>query len=153
MIRDGDHVYFEIKGRKTHDSKSHDSGAKLLPVDPAEYEKDEFDGWHGPCNTWSQGLDPWRGKGNDWKPVNREAHDEISSVSFYTGCPTGWWSLKFAKAAIKRLRRRDTEGKHNYKGSSAREGDRQIRTEFQIQRVTVTRRTAVLREAKFEDAA
>lgn len=90
-------------------------------------------------------AEPWKGTGNDHKPVYydswSESHDVNSKTDYF-----GWWNLRYAVLALKRLR--DTPEFVSRDGYG-RITDRYQR-KFRIVQITIAKEKKVLSD--FEDA-
>lgn len=96
-MQEGEYQFFVIQHRKTHQSP----WLKREPLEPVDDE------WH--MSSWEfigHCVDPWK---ND-KPIYTESYNEVYDVWRHTG-DRGWWTLKLARQAIKRLQKASQEGK------------------------------------------
>lgn len=82
-------------------------------------------------------AEPWK---ND-KPQYPLSHAELHSVWAKTG-QRGWWTLKYAAQALKRLKKASQEGKLNYK-DSYNKVTQAVRYEFRILEVKISKSTRV----------
>ena len=84
-------------------------------------------------DIFSRGMQPWSGNGNDYKPIDRAAYNNSDKVHQLTG-ESGWFDIKFALKALKRLRALDLEGEFDYIDGYSRKTN-QCRHEFRIVQV------------------
>lgn len=133
-MRDGDYTYYTIQFRYTHQSEW------LKPEGPLEPYETEW--MMTGSDGFGKGLDPWEGRGNDYKPKFRESHEERRAVRFATGSG-GWWTLKFAADAITRVRLLDMEGVFDPTDTRG-EKTRAIRRQYRVIKVHVTQETEIL---------
>jgi hypothetical protein len=80
----------------------------LKPLTPLILVPDQE--WKG-CGDgyWGRSVNPHIGRGNNWRPANRAADTEWWNCYQATGI-YGWFSLKYAIAALSRCRQHDNEG-------------------------------------------
>ena len=71
-----------------------------------------------------------------WKPKHKKSYDETYDVWSKTD-DHGWWSLKFAKKAIKRLDKAQNAGKFDTKGPYGKK-HRICRYKFRIVKKTIS---------------
>lgn len=129
-VRDGNHVFYTVQHRLVAKSKHGDRERKLKPCK----EQD----WGFSCFDYFR-IEPWAGSGHDYKPQFRDSYEETHSVRCATG-REGWWTLKFAVQALRRLRKADTAGKHDYRGLY-NELTEAARHEFRIVKITISHLT------------
>lgn len=127
----GSHTYYAIQSRVTHLSPW------CKPDGPLEHVETGGD-WGGGPSSGDGYAEPWAGSGNDYKPKYKKSHDEKHDVWAKTG-GTGWWTLKYAVLAMRRLQKASAEGKLNYKDSYNKE-TQAVRYEFRIIKVSVSKK-------------
>jgi hypothetical protein len=125
--RQGEYTYYTIQHRKTHQTEWLKPDDELKPVEKKDH-------WSMSCFDWMGfKAQPWAGKGNDWKPIDKKAHDQISSVRSMTGSK-GWWDLEYAMKALARLMKASEEGEFVITDTYGKPHQAQ-RFEFRIVRV------------------
>jgi hypothetical protein len=102
---DGQYKLYAIEFMTTHKSPH----LKRGPIRRCKDPDDRRWGMTGP-DSWMAGVDPHIGTGNDWRARSQKAHTELYSVYHNTGW-FGWWTRRYALAALKRLRELDDLGK------------------------------------------
>lgn len=144
MHRDGNYTFYYIQFRTTHESEWGKPDGPLKPVErknPRDHE------WAGTgSDYWGHSLNPHIGRGNNWRARNKKASDEMREIDMATG-HCGWYTLKYALAALRRLRKDDEAGHYdstdNYRHKMAA-----VRHEFRLVKVTMSRKTEVLADEK-----
>lgn len=125
----GDHVFYTIQHRTTQKSPWLEPSGELSPYEEGtDWSFSSFD-------HFGRALDPWAGSGNDYKPVDSKATDQKHAVRCITG-QHGWWDLKYAKAALKRVKQLDAKGAFDSKWDGT--VTQAIRHEFRIVRVSLS---------------
>lgn len=136
-MKDGQHVYYTLQHRRTHESPWLKPKCSLLPIKNFN-EEWIFSSW----DIFGGIAEPWHGKGNDYHPKHKEAYDETHSVWVNTNCH-GWWSLKYAAKGLRRIQKADTKGKFDsYDGY--RHHNQAIRHEFRLVKITVSQETKII---------
>ena len=133
---DGNYTFYAIQFRRTHESPWLKPKGKLSPV-----KKKDTWGGVGP-DSWGGSIDPHIGSGNEWRARNKRSSDQLFSLRMKTGI-AGWYDLKYAIAALKRLKKDSANGKHDGSGPY-REHTQAIRYEFRINIMTMSKTTRVL---------
>jgi len=135
-MRDGSYTIYSIQHRETHTNEWLKPDTPLLPV------KKDPDWGHSGTDYWGHSTDPHIGTGNDWRAKNEAAHEELFRNKMDTGY-CGWDTLKYAKAALKRLRRDDDKGMYD-----SRDGygtyHQSCRHEFRIILISMMKKTTIL---------
>ena len=129
---DGDFIYYTLQHRCTHKSPWLKPEGKLEPVGDKDWS---FSSWEFFGGT----AEPWHGRGNDYRPKYKEAHDETHDVWACTS-HHGWWTLKYAVKGLRRVQAADAEGKFDsrdgYKNHS-----QAVRHEFRLVKITTSKKT------------
>ncbi len=135
-ITPGGYTYFTVQSRITHQTPYGNPDGELVP-------ELDVDSW-GDISWDAYGTiaEPWAGKGNDWKPVFRTAHNETYSVWSATG-RRGWWTLHYAALAFVRMCEADKNDKCNWHTFEGKLRTR-LRREYRIVQVTVSKRVEAL---------
>lgn len=124
--KEGKHEFYTIQFRTVGKNKWLDLDSSIKPVD---YEE-----WHY-C-SWGQSCDPHIGTGNNWRAKNQKAHRQWHDLSMATGYH-GWYDMKYAIAALKRLREDDSNGVYDsFDGYNKRH--QRVRHEFRIVKLTIS---------------
>lgn len=130
-MQDGRYEIYAIQHRTTHQSPK----GKLEPVTDRDW------GSCGP-DYWGVAMDPHNGNPSDLKHTYPKSSDELFDVRNKTGYP-GWFDIKYAIAAVKRLSKLDAKGKFDsFDGYSNH--CQAIRHEFRIIRILLSQKTEVL---------
>lgn len=141
-LSEGTFTYFTIQSKVTHLSPHNEPDAGLIPA------KDVIDGFGKPYKSKWGGMiheyiaEPWDGSGNDYKPKYKASSDEKHDVWAKTG-GCGWWSLKYAVAAMRRLQKASENGDLNYK-DSYNKVYRAVRYEFRVIKINVSKSVEVV---------
>jgi hypothetical protein len=134
-MKDGNYIYYTIQ----HRSVSRSPWLKPEePLVPATIQQWCFSSW----DHFGASLDPHTGTGNEWHAVDKAASNEIHTVWSLTGS-NGWWTLRFAIAALKQIRKDDSKGKYDC-FDSYKNHQQAIRHEFRIMKLTVSQKTEVI---------
>jgi hypothetical protein len=105
-MRNGTHAVYVIEMRCVAQS---DHGQPNGPIKPMK----EPWAWSR-YNTFDAVMNPHVGTGNDWRPQNPKADKEWHDTR-HACCEQGWYTLRFAIAALKRARKANDEGKGNHR--------------------------------------
>lgn len=89
--------------------------------------------WNLCGDFWSRSTNVHVGTGNNWHPQNRKADQEWHGCYHKTG-QHGWWTLEYAIAAFRHLRKHDDEGMYDSFGSY-RDREQAVRHEFRLVRI------------------
>ena len=106
-MKNGKFEYYVIQHKKTHESPWLKTKEPLVKV----RHDWAFSSWE----YFGFIAEPWTGSGNDWKPKHKKSHDETYDVWNKTD-ERGWWTLKFAEKAVRRLEKAQKSGKFDTKG-------------------------------------
>lgn len=137
-VSEGSYVYFAIQSRVTHLSPHNKPDGILSPVCDVE------DGFGRPYKSEWGGMvgeyiaEPWKNN----KPIYKDSCDEKHDVWSKTG-GMGWWQLRFAVNAMRRLVSGSDAGLLNYRDSYNRV-TRAVRYEFRIVKVAVSKRVDIV---------
>ena len=101
------YTYYALEMRCTHCTEHGKPDGPLLPI--TEESGWDVMGW----DSYGCYAEPWGGKGNDYKPLFKEAHNETHDVWAKTG-RHGWWTRKFADLALERMQLASAEKKLTY---------------------------------------
>lgn len=85
---------------------------------------------------WGRSTNPHIGTGNRWRPANQRANDEWFQCRSDTGMH-GWFTFKYAVAALNRCREHDAKGWYNTFGTYGTL-EQVVRHEFRIAKVKMT---------------
>lgn len=136
-MTDGKFTYYTIQHRRTGESKVWgDPDSEMVPLPDAEWCFSSFDSFGGSFN-------PHIGTGNNRQARNKKADVELYEVWCKTG-DKGWWTLKHAAAALRRVRADDQSGKYDSFDSQTHRRMRSIRREYRIVKMTVSQKTEVV---------
>ena len=137
-LEDGAYTYYAIQSRVTHLSPHNKPEAPLVSVEKLDdgFGRPYSREWHGMVGEYI--AEPWEGSGNDYKPKHRKSHDEKHSVWAKTG-GSGWWTLKYAVLAMRRLSKGSQAGKLNYK-DGYNKVTQAVRYEFRIVKISVSKK-------------
>ncbi len=135
-MQDGKYTYYGIQHRRTHQTQWG------VPQEPLE-EIEEKGDWYWSGGLFLPAMRPYAGRGCSRRPVDQQAVDEMHAVQVLAD-GSGWWHRKYAKAALKRLRKRDARGEYGIRG---RYGKllQDVRHEFRIVKVKARQKTEVLK--------
>jgi hypothetical protein len=133
-MQDGRYEIYVIQFRTTHKSPWLKPKGALKPVTDRDW------GSCGP-DYWGVAMDPHSGGPSDFKHKYPKSSDQLFDVRNKTGY-SGWFEVKHAIAAVKRLNKLDAKGKFDsfdgYKNCQA------IRHEFRIIRILLSQKTEIL---------
>lgn len=130
-MTDGTYTYYTLQHRQTHESPWLKPDAPLKPVKkPDDWTFSSFDYFGHVAN-------PWVYSGNETKPRFQASNDELHSVRCATGSH-GWWTLKYAVQALRRVRKGSEEGKFDHKDSYTKR-TQAARYEFRLVKVAVSK--------------
>lgn len=132
-MNDGNFVYYTLQHRTTHKSPW------LKPEGKLSLVKDDTPWSFSSWDYFGGTAEPWHGKGNDFRPKHKEAHDETHSVWANTGYH-GWWSLKYAAKGLNRVRKADAKGKFDSRDGYGHH-EQAVRHEFRLVKMTVSQTT------------
>jgi hypothetical protein len=142
-LEEGAFEYFSIEHRRSHLSPWNKPNEPLTPVE------DLLDSFGKPESTeWDSGVikdlvaEPWIGTGNNYKPKYKFSHDEKHSVWAQTG-GCGWWTLKYAVLAVRRLRKASKLGKLNYADGYGKV-TQAVRYEFRVVKISVSKKVELV---------
>jgi len=124
-----EYTYYTVQFRITH--STNDISLKEIP------SVDKLGDWSccGIDGHFAKGMQPWIGSGNDYHPKDRKAYNNYKKVWALTGYgKSGWFNIKYAIKALKRLRALDLTGVFDYFDGYGRKCS-QFRHEFRIVRV------------------
>lgn len=138
-MRDGTYTFYTIQSRITAKSPW------CKPEEPLVKEPEGKD-WSFIGAAFIDAGEPWSGTGNNYKPKYRVPHNEVRDVWSCTGYE-GWWTLRYAELAIKRLRRADKQGAFDCK-DTYKKVEQAIRHAFRIVKVTVSKAVIPVEETK-----
>jgi hypothetical protein len=111
-------------------------------VTDAEQDDEE---WVGSCSDFfHKGFTPRHGKGLSLRYKNQNAADQMHDVWALTGAHGGWWFLKYALAAKKRLDKLDAEGEFDSRDHSTGKLQRAVRHEFRVIKIETSQKTTVV---------
>lgn len=129
-MKNGQHTFYVIQHRVTAKGGWLKPDSKLVPVKKS-------DEW-SLCGAdyWGRSTNPHIGTGNNWRPANPTADKEFHQCNNDTDC-YGWYTLKYAIAALKRCRQHDAEGMYNTM-STYGNLEQEVRHEFRIAKVQIT---------------
>jgi len=149
-LEEGAYTYYAIQSRVTHLSPHN------KPDKPLEHVSKLEDGFGRPYETggeWGGGpssgdyvAEPWVGD----KPKYKKSHDEKHDVWAKTG-GSGWWTLKYAVNAMRRLNKGSEEGKLNYK-DGYNKVTQAVRYEFRIVKISVSKKVELVSCSDLMDA-
>lgn len=125
---EGDHAYFTIQHRRTHESPWLKPEGKLHKSKPDEWHFSSFDAFHKGMTP----FDPSSKRLHKYPKESDEAHD----VWAHTG-NHGWWTFKYAARALKRCIKLDKAGEFD-SFSGYRKRKQAIRREFRIVKVQIS---------------
>jgi hypothetical protein len=131
-MRDGTFTYYTLQHRRTHTSPWLKPQDKLKSVKDKEWD---FSNW----DVFGLTAEPWHGKGNDWRPKFKKAHNETRDCWANTG-HSGWWTLKFAVRGLRRVRKADAKGKFDSRSGYGHH-EQAVRHEFRLVKITVSQTT------------
>ena len=134
-MHDGIHIYYTIQARVTATSP----WLKKNPIKPIK-KKGEWG--FSSFDSFGLSMCPHIGAGNSWRPKNQKADDECGGVWSMTSS-RGWWTLKYAVQALKRLRIDDFKGMYDT-CDEYRKGHQSVRHEFRIVRMTVSQKMEII---------
>lgn len=135
-MQDGEYVIYTIQYKWVAQSPW------LKPKEPLEPIKKKQDWSFVGCDAFGIGLDPHNNDARDFKFKFPKSHDELGEVHRKTGY-AGWYDLKFAIKATKRLQQCDAKGKFD-SFDGYRVHCQAIRHEFRIMKITLKQKTEVL---------
>jgi len=136
-MTDGKFTFYTIQHKRVAESPW------LKPKDSLISVPKNLQEWHfSSFDHFGSSFDPHAGTGNDWHAINKEASDEIHDVWAHTSSH-GWWTLKFAIAALKQVRKDDAVGKHDHRDSYGHHCSA-IRHKYRIVKQTVYQKTEVV---------
>lgn len=141
MQQDGKFVYYTIQHKTVAESPWLKPKEPLIPV-PEEKQEWHFSSFDYFGGSFDKRHNTGKKPPYEWGPVNPKASDEIHNVWSKTG-DKGWWTLKFAIAALKQVRQDDRNGKYNNRDSYGTL-HAAIRHKFRIVKMTVSQRTEVI---------
>jgi hypothetical protein len=133
---DGNFTYYTFQHRYTHKSPWLNPQGKLKKVFDQEWHNSNWD-------VFGKVAEPW----NNYKPKYPISHKETYEVYCSVG-RHGWWSLKYAEKALKRLQKAQSKGRLDYK-DGYNNVCQTIRYEFRIVKITVSKYTEII-EGKFK---
>lgn len=139
-MEDGNFVYYTLQHRRTHETTWAKPDGPLEPVDN-DWGFSSFD-------SFGHVFDPWAQYG---VKKYQNSSDEIHAVWANTGMK-GWWSLKYAVAALKALRKASEAGVLDDMEYGSGHLNRRVRYEFQIVKMTVAQKTEVVSIGDLFDA-
>ncbi len=148
-LEEGKFTYFAIRSRVTHLSEHNEPNGPLRPVSECE------DGFGRPYKAEWLGMvgeytaEPWAGSGNNYKPKYKNSHDELHSVWAKTG-GCGWWTLRYAVLAMRRLVKGSEAGKLDYDHQGKK--TQAVRYEFRIVKITVSKLVELVNVPDLMDA-
>ena len=128
-MRNGTHTVFVIESRLVAESEH---GKPETPIKPAKKPWE----W-GRYNTFDTVMVPHIGSGNDRRPQNKQAYEEWHD-SHRTCSVHGWYTLKYAVAALKRARKANEEGMGDYRDPSSHRISQRCRYEFRLVKYVTT---------------
>jgi|APSaa5957512535_1039671.scaffolds.fasta_scaffold227109_1 hypothetical protein len=132
-MNDGKFVYYTMQHRRTHESPWLKPKGKLMPVtDDKEWS---FSSW----DVFGGTAEPWHGKGNDFRPKYKDAHDETHEVWANTS-HHGWWSLAYAVKGLRRLQKAQAKGKFDSRDGYGHH-NQALRYEFRLVKMTKSQTT------------
>lgn len=126
-MKNGQYTFYAVQQRLQSQSDWLKPDGPLNPVQECE--------WHCCGEYWGRSTNPHVGKGNNWHPANRAADTEWWDCQLATG-QHGWFSLKYALAALRRCRKHDNEGLYNSRGTYGTVAQSR-RHEFRIVKITL----------------
>ena len=138
-MRDGKFTFYTIQHKRIAESPWLKPMEPLLPCEGKEWVFSSFD-------YFGASFDLHAGTGNDWNSIDKVASNELHDVWSKTS-DHGWWSLKYAIAALKQVRKDDAKGKYDTRDSYGRH-EAAVRHRFRIVKQTVSQKTEVVRMHK-----
>lgn len=130
-MKNGQYTFYAVQQR------THSKGGWLKPNSPLQPVPAQECEWHCCGNDyWGYSTNPHVGTGNNWIAAHRRADKEWFDCQRATG-QHGWFTLKYALAALKRLRKHDSEGHYNYRDTYGKLCQ-EVRHEFRIVKITLT---------------
>lgn len=137
-MKDGSYTYYVIQAQAISQTSSKDPNGKFIPT------KDRS--WFEIGDNFDDATDPWNPKKYGYK-LYKDSSDDKHSCWAHTGSRCGWWSLKYAKAAIKRARKYSRAGKFNY-----RDGYNNLihktKYKFRLTKIEINKSTKILKEKR-----
>ena len=152
-ISEGEFTYFTIQMMRTHMSPHNKPEEPLLPISQIVDSSGRPEESHWGTISWDNYgsiAEPWAGSGNDYKPIFKTAHDETHDVWSKTG-RHGWWTLKYAVLALKRMKKASEDGKMNWKDNCNRV-TQAVRHDFRLVKVTVAKKVELVSADDLIDA-
>ena len=134
-MQDGRYEIYVIQHRTTHQSPWLKPKGKLEPIIDRDW---------GSCGVdyWGFAMAPHNGNASDFKYKYQKSSDQLFDVRNKTGYP-GWFDIKYAIAAVKRLSKLDAKGKFDsFDGYNNH--CQAIRHEFRIIRILLSQKTEIL---------
>ena len=137
-MKDGKFTYYTIQCKRVAESPWLKPKEPLVPIKDKEWAFASFDHFSFDPHKWEK----TESGGVDWKALCQEASDELHDVWSKTG-NHGWWNLKYAIAALKKVRKDDANGKYDTR-STYGEHCAAIRHKFRIVKQTVYQKTEII---------
>ena len=132
-MQDGDYEIYCIQSRTTHKGEHLKIGSPLKPVPKKEQR------WYFIGPDAHAAINPWKGYGVHRYP---KSSDELHKVRNLTGC-SGWFNVKHAVAAFKRLLKADANGDHDYTDPYGGKTS-EVRHEFRIVKKVMSQTTTII---------
>ena len=124
-MKDGRWVYYHMEHRKVAEGPVREEG----PMKP--------------CRDYAWAWSSWEYFNNamtsNQEPPNLEAADVYNKTGNH-----GWWTLRYAIQALKRLRNFDKKGRYDSRGFLGNKVIKRVRHEFRIVKMTVSQKTEVI---------
>lgn len=132
---DGAYTFYTIQFKTSHQSEWRKPKGELRPIKGKQ--------WHYlGSDSWGKSINPKIGTGNSYRPKYKKAHEELFEIQM--ACDySGWYSLKYALAALSRLVKDDAQGMYDsfcsYKTPMAA-----VRHEFRLVKITMHKTSEIL---------
>jgi len=137
-MNNGKYKYYTIQLRKKAENTWCEEESPIIEIPESQREDWGTFSW----DTFGHTAEPWHGQGNDYRPKYNKSHDETHEVWCAVGY-RGWWSLKYAEKALKRLETANVLGKFDTL-DGYRNLCRKVRYEFRIVKIKVSKKTKVI---------
>jgi len=131
-MQDGTYTFYVLEWRGVAKSPLLNPGGKLSPVEDDEWSYEDFD----------KVAEPWYNWGNtDARPQCPKSDAERQEIEQITRFGwSGWWSLKYAIRALRRVMKADEKGKFDYYDGYGNH-EQAVRHEFRVTKMTISQKT------------